>query len=396
MRPIKVLYIIDTLGTEKFGGGGAESSIIEIAIQNKGVIPYFISVYKGVYLASLLQEHNIYHVNLGLIDKYGFKKAVEKILPLIEEIQPDVMHSTLARADFIARKLKKKTGLPLINSLVSNSYSPDRFKNMPYTAALKLKLVQWRNRLTAHIPDGFISNSQSIKDSFIKTLGLQENKITVIHRGRDFEKMHNFTEEDQLALRKELNLKESDFLLLNVGRLIESKGQKDLLLAFAKIKDTFPHLKLLIAGEGPYRKNLEEIISEHQLNETVQLLGVRKDIPVLHSIATVFVFPTYLEGLPGSLIEAMMAGKIIICSNIAENLECVSNQEALIVETGDVNALAEQITEVLINPNNFKELTKNAIVTSRLKFEIGQVCKKYTVFYEDILNSYSCNFPTKT
>ncbi|MFN3757281.1 MAG: hypothetical protein ACK4RM_10025, partial [Flavobacterium sp.] len=163
MKLIKVLYIIDTVGTEKFKGGGAERSMIEIAIQNKGVTPYFISVYKGVYLASLLQEHNIYHVNLGLTDKYGFKKAVEKILPIIEEIQPDVVHSTLARADFIARKLKKKTGLPLINSLVSNSFSPDRFKNLSHTAALKLKLVQWKNRLTAHIPDGFISNSQSIK-----------------------------------------------------------------------------------------------------------------------------------------------------------------------------------------------------------------------------------------
>jgi len=386
MYRIKVLYIIDTVGTEKFKGGGAERSLIEIAIQNKEVLPFFISIYKGTYLAHLLEENNIQHINLGITGKYEFEKAVKLILPILKEFKPDIIHSTLARADFIARKLKRKTNIPLVNSLVSNSYSAERFKNLSLDAAIKLKIVQWRNKLSAHMADGFISNSKSIKDSFIKTLGLPEHKITVIHRGRDFQKMQRSTEQDKEKLCDELGISATDIVLLNVGRLIESKGQKDLILAFKKISNEYPKVILLIAGEGPYREVLQSTINENKLNDKVKLLGVRKDIPELHAISTAFVFPTYLEGLPGSLVEAMMAGKIIICSDIAENLECVSEREALIFPTGDINILANRMSEVLKDPFKFSQLQKNAMEQGRLKFEISQICKKYTDTYKKIIN----------
>lgn len=156
--------------------------------------------------------------------------------------------------------------------------------------------------------------------------------------------------------------------------------------AFARIAGKFKKTKLIIAGEGPYRTTMESKIHELGLKDRVFLLGVRKDIPILHAISTIFVFPTYLEGLPGSLVEAMMTGKIIICSDIAENLECVSEKEVLIFPTGDVNIMAKTMSVVLENPSNFKQFQKNAIEQGRLKFEIKEICKKYTEYYKSIID----------
>ena len=122
-KSLKIVYLIDTLET-----GGAEKSLIDIAINNKEVTSYFITIYRGNILAKVLESNNITVYKLNSDFKYGFDKVVQLLLPIIDKIQPDLIHSTLFKSDIIARKLKRFRKIPLISSFVNNSYV--EYKNL--------------------------------------------------------------------------------------------------------------------------------------------------------------------------------------------------------------------------------------------------------------------------
>lgn len=320
----KILYILDTFET-----GGAEKSLLDIAIQNKAVESVFVTLYKGNQLAEAAQQAGIKVISLNRTEKYAFGKIVQLLKPIFQEEKPDLIHATLFRADIVSRKIKRYFKIPLVSSLVNNSYIDERYQKLSLLGKLKLYYIQRYDALTAKKVDYFISNSQTIKESNAKALGLSLEKIKVIFRGRDLSKFLSLSEEQLLKTKQELNVQENQVTLLNVSRLLDRKGQLDLLQAIKNLVITHPNVKLYIAGEGFYRSVLENYIQENNLQPHVELLGNRNDIPYLLKLADVFVFPTHYEGLPGALIEAMMSEKTIICTSIPENKECVSAQEAV-------------------------------------------------------------------
>ena len=380
MKRIKVVYLIDTLVV-----GGAEKSLVDIAINNPSIDSVFITIYKGDALAPLLEKNNIEVYKLDNTFKYGFDAALQQLLPLIDSIKPDIIHSTLFRSDIIARKVKAVRNIVLVSSFVNNSYAKVRYDKMSFVSKCKLYGIQLFDRWTAKKVDLFISNSQTIKNSNGKSLGVNENKIKVIYRGRSSKKFSEITVADALALRTDLKIDIDTKVLLNVSRLLDRKGQMDLLHSFAKIIKTNPNVVLLIAGEGAYRNVLENEIEKLGLKEKAILLGSRNDIPTLLQLADIFVFPSHYEGLPGALIEAMFAQKIIICSDIGENTECVSLNEAVLFKTSDVDELYDKLKLVLNNIEDYKKLGINAKQSAIQKFELSNIVQQYNSTYSQLL-----------
>jgi len=376
----KILYLIDTLET-----GGAEKSLVELAIHNKDIQPVFVHIYQGETLKSLLQANNIPVYSLNLTESYGFKKARHKLKGLIQDLQPDLIHAALLRSELIARGLKKELSIPLVGSIVSNSYAPSRYKNLNLHRRIKLKFFQYYNRWTAHKVDKFIANSESVKQAAIKQLHIPPEKISVIYRGRKSGNFKNASNEKLQSLKQEFNI-EKQKIFLTVGRLIQTKGHTEIIDAFSELLKINPDAILLIAGDGPEKNNLIKLIKNLKLENAVKLLGNRNDVPVLLQLADIFVFASHLEGLPGALIEAMFAGKLIISSDISENLECVSAQEALLFQTGDTQSLQNLMIEALQNFDNLKKMGTLAKEKALQKFELSQIINQYNSLYDDLIS----------
>ena len=136
--------------------------------------------------------------------------------------------------------------------------------------------------------------------------------------------------------KRNLGVNKEDKVFLNVSRLQQGKGHLDLIQAFSQIKES--NTKLLIAGEGPQRTTLENEIKKFRIGRKVLLLGYRDDINKILKVSDYFVFPSYYEGLPGALIEAIFAKKPIIFSNIPENRECMPEEAGLKFSPGDIPA----------------------------------------------------------
>src|SRR3546814_1822054 len=92
-------------------------------------------------------------------------------------------------------------------------------------------------------------------------------------------------------------------VVLNVGRLVEGKGQRLLIPMMRRIRERWPTALLLIAGEGEDRETLEELAARHDVRDHVLLLGGRDDVRVLLAASDVFISASYFEGFGLAVLE---------------------------------------------------------------------------------------------
>lgn len=378
----KILFVLDTLQ-----GSGAERSLVEIAIRFKQFIPVFVNIYEGDMLTPILDDHGITYHSLNVPMERNFGIATKRLAKIYELEKPDIIHSTLFKSDAVTRLLKNEYDIFLINSYVNNNYNPLRFEELNYIQGFKMRMVQLYDTITSRKADFFISNSETIKKAKSRATYTSQEKIKVIYRGRDTKRYlsKDVIESDQVL--EELGITYNNIVLLNVSRLIQRKGQMDLIDALPEIISEFPEVVLLIAGHGNFKETLEKKIDTLELNSNVKLLGRRQDVPELLEVSDLFIFPSYFEGLPGALIEAMLSEKIIVCSNIPENMECVDKECALFFERGNSSALASKIIYALKNKSELKILGKMARKKAIEKFDIDSIAQEYERTYSQILNN---------
>lgn len=141
--------------------------------------------------------------------------------------------------------------------------------------------------------------------------------------GVDLEKCHVKDDFSHTDYRTGLGLKSDDIMLLSVGELNENKNHQIVIRAMAQIKN--PKLQYFIAGEGTMKSHLIELAQKLNLSDQVHLLGFRKDISELLASSDIFIFPSYREGLSLALMEAMVSGTMIICSDIRGNRDLIED-----------------------------------------------------------------------
>ncbi|GHA30354.1 glycosyl transferase [Salinimicrobium marinum] len=378
---MKVLYIIDSLV-----GYGAEKSLAQMALQFKEVEPVFIHLYKGDEMKPILEKHGIKIHSLNLEPKTTFKKIRALVIPIVKIEKPQIIHSTLFKADKVARGIKKHfPNILLVGSFVSNSYSKNRYGRLDFVSRLKLFSTQIRDRISISKVDYIISNSQAIMETNLHALNVPREKVKVIYRGRKIEK-EDISVEPQINFKQELGLLSSQIVFLNVGRLHKGKGQRDLVFSFKDLVQEVPNLVLLIAGEGYLRKELEDLIHTLDLQDKIYLLGYREDVPHLLALADYFIFPSYYEGLSGALVEAILAKIPCVVSNIPENRECFPEEGGLFFTAGDVKELKKRMQEAL--SLDWETKLAESQEYARAKFNIRTVSKEYEDFYKEIYDGF--------
>jgi glycosyltransferase involved in cell wall biosynthesis len=148
------------------------------------------------------------------------------------------------------------------------------------------------------------------------------------------------------TIRRALKIDKEDVVFLFVGRMVHEKGIRELLEAFSRVCRRFSSIKLLMVGgvfEGERdvadNRRILDGLSDDCLNRII-FLGIRDDVPEIMNAADVFVLPSYREGLPLSIIEAMAMGKAIIASRIRGCRELVLDQQnGLLCSRQDVDDL---------------------------------------------------------
>ena len=198
--------------------------------------------------------------------------------------------------------------------------------------------------------NGIVSVSQDLKSKLSK-LGVEESKVHVIYNGVDHEL---FYEDDKNKCRTELNLEHSLQYLLFIGNLKKEKGCVDLLNAFVELRKKIDSVELVYIGTGKAGKEIESLARQNDLLNYVHLMGSleHKALKNWINASDVVVLPSYNEGVPNVLLEAMACGTPVVATNVGGIPEIVPKKSGIIVEKQNVEELAEGLKQALNNSWN--------------------------------------------
>ena len=147
--------------------------------------------------------------------------------------------------------------------------------------------------------------------------------------GIDLEKFQNLAVDRESKI-KELGLPKNKKILLSVGELIKRKNHETIIRAIAELQD--PSLIYVICGHGELEEYLKELCKRLKVDDQIYFLGYRTDILEIYPIADLFIFPSWQEGLPVALLEAMASGLPAICSDIRGNRDLIQESSCLMKE----------------------------------------------------------------
>jgi glycosyltransferase involved in cell wall biosynthesis len=290
--------------------------------------------------------------DVRLLEGKGLVAKARSLRSLIKEMRPNLVYTSLFDADMVGRMACIGIDVPLMSNLANTAYDPARLDD-PNVDARKLRVVKMVDGFTArHLTDHFHAVSQAVKDSTVDTMRVKPDRITVVKRGRDENRLGHAGPERRRAVRMRLGLVEDADVVVTVGRQEYQKGHRHLVAAFAKVAAERPQAVLLIAGRhGHASAALEAQIAGLGLGGVVKLLGHRSDVADVLAASDLFVFPSVYEGLGGALIEALALSLPVVVSDIPALREVVvEGQNALLVPPGDDAQLASAILELLSDP----------------------------------------------
>lgn len=178
------------------------------------------------------------------------------------------------------------------------------------------------------------------------------------------------------------------YTILFAGRLVPEKNWRCLLQAINLIRSQ-RDVRLLVCGEGPERDQLASLVDELRLNTQVRLMGFRSDLHALMQQADVFVLPSWFEGMPNVLLEALAIGLPAIVSDIPSHRRIVKqNGCALLFDPASAEQLADAIHVVANSPTRRLEMVQAGRTLAGLRTP-DELAEQYRALYERLLAHYT-------
>lgn len=212
------------------------------------------------------------------------------------------------------------------------------------------------------------------KEDFEKAKKKLSAKNTIYVPGVGIDLAKFYSAEPRDAIREKLGISKNDFLILSVGELNENKNHEVIIRALKEINLSNVHY--VLAGTGPLREHLMSLTEELDLAEQIHFLGFRTDVPRLYHVADLFVHPSFREGLPVAVMEAMASGLSVVASEIRGNHDLITPQGGALCAPSNIESFAKEI-KVRIDDPLKKSYEGEFNSNSAQKFSIDHVL--YTV-----------------
>lgn len=339
---INVLFVLPNFDT-----GGSEKLVADLAqhLDRKQFAPVVCVFFTGVY-ADKMNELGIpfyvVHENGRIKNKIEIVNFLNGIVRKHNINVVNTHHPSTLLQGLLSFKLFNRT------KLIHTEHS--RLNHFPHITPRILTI----QRLCLKFADGALGISQGVCDYIHDELGVPEKKIIKIPNGVDIAKF-SFPQEEanrkRAEYRKDLKINNDEILIGLFANLRKEKNHTLLVKAIKILKDRgMDNIKLIFAGDGDQRQNIDDLISDMGLASWVRSLGVRHDIPELMNMIDIYCLPSLFEGLPFSLIEAMAAGLPCVATNVEGNSEIVRNlQNGMLVGSNNLEELANALQKLSID-----------------------------------------------
>ncbi|MDC8000251.1 glycosyltransferase family 4 protein [Aequorivita todarodis] len=359
---MKVLQLTNSLIT-----GGAEKLLFD-------AIPFYQK--KGINI-DLLVLDGTEHPLLSVIKKnekiriYSFGKGsvynpflVFKIIPFLKKY--DVVHVHLFPALYWVA-LAKSLSFANTKIIFTEHSTLNRRRNL---------FGKYFDKFIYSKYSKIIAISELVRENLKKHLNFDDKRFSIIENGVDLEKISTaLASENDFFQNSDPNQK----IIIQVSRFIYPKDQKTVINALKYLPSS---IKLILVGDGILRKDCENLVEQLKLEDRVNFLGVRMDVPQLLKSSDIIVLSSVYEGLSLSSIEGMASGKPFIASDVPGLTEAVKGA-GLLFPQGNSKELADQILKLVNNPSYYSDVSKKCIERSK-EFDIEKMVDSYINLYKEL------------
>jgi len=369
----KIAYIINNLTV-----GGAEKLLLS-TVKRLNKEKYDITVCPMLKDNALLNDFQRTGVKVRCLNMSN-KRDIRGLLKLhqfFRSYKIDIVHTHLLEADIFGRFAAIWAKVPII---ITTTHSVDGWKLNSRRYKTKCRL--FLNGIADKHSDAIITVSDYVKNFLIEHEGTDPKKIHVIKNGIEIHKNNKNS--------KPSFDKQETIVLGSVGRLFEEKGFEYLLRAFQKAQNQYLNLKLLIAGDGPLRVELEKLADDLKITSGIEFMGVVDDIPTFLSKLDIFILSSIQEGIPLGLLEAMAAGKPVIATKVGGIPEVVDDgSDGILVPAANISELNDAILSLIQDERKRREMGRNARRKVIDAFNLDTAVKQLEDLYENLLQSQS-------
>ncbi|MDY3524143.1 glycosyltransferase family 4 protein [Riemerella anatipestifer] len=308
-------------------------------------------------------------------------KSLWKMWCLLRKEKPQIVHSITPKAGLLSMLAAKFAGVPIRIHTFTGLIFPSKTGMLQKILILMDRLLCWA--ATNIYPEG-----QGVKNDLIK-YKITQKPLNVIANGNvngidiDHFSPQQVSEEVKQQLKQDLNIQETDFVYVFVGRLVGDKGINELMVAFKQLNIQNTKLLLVGAEERDLDPLKEDTINEIENNKNIIAVGYQTDVRPYFAIADALVFPSYREGFPNVVMQAGAMGLPSIVSDI----------------NGCNEIIVDSVNGWIIPPKNVEELylamkrmLEDEIAYSDLKAQSRQmIVGRYQqkVVWEALLNEYN-------
>jgi glycosyltransferase involved in cell wall biosynthesis len=249
---------------------------------------------------------------------------------------------------------------------------------------IKIRFYNKLDSLALRVPDIVVTVSNSLK-SFLINSGVSEGKIRIIYNAIDKDEIKPNLSPGEVRNRYSIN--DEDKLVGVIGRLSPEKGQAVFLHAFKKVVEKAPFAKAVIIGEGQEKESLLNFCSDNGLRDRIIFAGYQKNIANFYQIMDILVLPSFNEGLPNVVLEAMAFKIPVIATSVGGVPEVITDGfNGLLVPASNPDLLAEKIIHLQGNEKEGKDMGENAYQSLYPRFSPEHRAHQILTLYEEFLS----------
>ena len=370
---MKILHIITSLSY-----GGAQEILNNILLnrQTANLNHVVLSLRDLSFYGKILSEKNIkcYELNISQ-NKLNIIPKFFKLLSIVRNERPQLIQSWMYHADFLASLICIITKIPIYWCLVNFSLDP---KSTKLNTRIIAKICAF---LSHYSPLKIISCSENASKSHID-IGYKKNVFINIDLGI-------FINKEKKIYKKKFS-KNNNFILGCIGRWDPQKNHINLIMAFSKIinEDNKQKFKLILAGPGIDDKNqtLINLIKKLKLEKHIILLGYVNDLDYFYNKIDLNILPSIGEAFPLSLLESMVRKKVVIATNVGENLNILRDIN-LIIKSPKIFDIYESIISIYKKYSDEKWLNKKENELQQIVYKNYDINNTINLFEKEWIKS---------
>ena len=372
-RP-RICHVLHSLRT-----GGAEVLACNFGRHNRAEFDIvYVCLDDAGDLALTLDQEGFSVHTLGRKPGIDFT-LVSRFSQFLKEEKIDIIHAHQYAPFFyssLARGLCKR--VPPILFTEHGRLYPD-FRRLKRCIVNKLILKKF---------DRVVAVGSGVKDALISNEWIPASRIQVVYNGVSVEKFKKIpTNLERLEIRRREGVVDGAPVIIHVARLNSLKDHRTSVHAMRQVTTKIPNAILWIVGEGEQRESIETEVADLGLQGNIRLLGNRYDVADLLSASDVFILTSVSEGIPLTLIEAMLSRVPCVCTRVGGIPEILLNgKTGLLENVHDPVGLGNAVASLISDPNLAGRLATSAVEIATERFSDTCMHHAYSDIYRDLVS----------